>query len=97
MKKCIAAIVLIFISLAVFIPFASNNPDGLEKIAASLGVQEPQSSWHGLMSDYTLNAFLENYASTPAAGILETAFVLVAALVLGAAITKKNQNQSEKS
>ncbi len=97
MKKYLAVIVLLFVSLAAFIPFASSNPDGLEKVAASLGVVEPQPLWHGLMNDYTVNALGENYVSTLAAGALGTVFVLVAALVLGTAITKTNQSKNEKS
>ncbi len=97
MKKYIAITLLLFVFLAAFIPFASSNPDGLEKVAASFGVEETSPLWHGLMSDYTVNALGENYASTLAAGTLGTVFVLVAGLVLGTTITKHSQTRIEKS
>ena len=40
MKKYVLAIVLLVVFLAVFIPFASSNPDGLEKVAETFGVGE---------------------------------------------------------
>ncbi len=97
MKKYVAIIMLLFVFLVVFIPFASSNPDGLEKIATSLGVEETQPLWQGLMSDYTVNALGENCLSTLAAGVLGTLFVLVAAVVLGTAITKRSERRTEKS
>ncbi len=97
MKKYLGITVLLFVFLAVFIPFASSSPDGLEKTTASLGVGKPQSLLQGLMSDYKVNALGENYLSTLAAGVLGTVFVLVAALVLGTVITKRSQRRTEKS
>ena len=37
MKKYLVAVALIIIFLIVFIPLASTNPDGLEKVASSFG------------------------------------------------------------
>jgi ABC-type Fe3+ transport system permease subunit len=93
MKKTLAATALIIIFLAVFIPLASSNPDGLEKVAATFGADEKQPVWSGLMADYSLPAIGNSYASTLIAGITGTIIVLAAGLLLGRIITK-NQNKT---
>ncbi|HJW65849.1 MAG TPA: PDGLE domain-containing protein [Candidatus Bathyarchaeia archaeon] len=95
MKRYLAATVLLIVFLSVLIPFASSNPDGLEKVAASLGV-EPQPIWSGFMPDYSVEAFNNPYASTLAAGILGTIIVLSAASILGYTITKRSTSTSRK-
>jgi cobalt/nickel transport protein len=94
-KKYLATTAMVIIFLAVFIPFASSSPDGLQKVATSMGINEPEPAWHGLMCDYSVNALGNTYVSTLAAGVLGILMVLVASLVLGAAITKRNQPGSE--
>jgi ABC-type Fe3+ transport system permease subunit len=89
MKKFLAIIVLLVVFLAVFIPFASSNPDGLEKVAQSLGVQEGEPFWKGLMSDYSLEAFKDPYLSSLLAGVLGVLLVLAASLALGFVIAKR--------
>jgi ABC-type Fe3+ transport system permease subunit len=96
MKKYLAATIMLIVFLAVFIPLASSDPDGLEKVAASLGIQEPEPVWHGLMAGYSVNALGDSYVSTLMSGVLGTVFVLAAALVLGTAITKRRQTGTEK-
>jgi hypothetical protein len=49
MKKYLAAVALRLVFLVVFIPFASNSPDGLEKAVESMGVQESDPLWRGIM------------------------------------------------
>lgn len=95
-KKYLTAIGLLVVFLAVFIPFASSSPDGLETVASSLGVQ-PQPMWHGLMNDYSVSFLGNSYISTLTAGILGTVLVLGATMVLGTAITKRSQTRTEKS
>ena len=89
MKKLLAVIVLLVGFLAVFTPFASSNPDGLEKVAESLGVEEGEPFWKGLMSDYSVEALKDPYVSTLLAGVLGTLLVLVASLALGFVIAKR--------
>jgi len=92
MKKFLAVIVLLVVFLAIFIPFASSNPDGLEKVAQSLGIQESEPFWKGLMSGYSLEAFKDPYVSTLLAGVVGTLLVLVATLALGFVIAKRTES-----
>jgi len=92
MKKFLAVIVLLVVFLAVFIPFASSNPDGLEKVAASLGVEESGSFWKGLMSNYSVAVFKDPYVSTLVAGVLGALLVLAASLALGLVIAKRAES-----
>jgi ABC-type Fe3+ transport system permease subunit len=95
MKKYLAATAMIVVFLAVFIPFASSSPDGLQRVAMSLGVGEPEPTWRGLMADYSVSALGDGYVSTLAAGVLGTLMVLGISLVLGAAISRRNQPAKE--
>jgi hypothetical protein len=89
MKKYFLAFGLLAIFLIVFLPFASNNPDGLEKVAQDLGVEENTPIWKGLMFDYSVSAIAEPYFSTLTAGIVGTTIVLVLSIVLGKAVALK--------
>jgi len=95
MKKFLAVIVLLVVFLAIFTPFASSNPDGLEKVAASLGVEESEPFWKGLMSGYSVEAFKDPYVSTLVAGVLGTFLVLLASLVLGVLISKRSVSRRD--
>ncbi len=89
MKKHLAVIALIVVFLAVFIPLASSNPDGLERVIVTFGVEEHPPFWNGLMSDYAIAAIADPYVSTLLAGVFGTFMVLVAAFLLGKAMTPK--------
>jgi len=95
MKKYLVIIGLLVVFLAIFIPFASSNPDGLQKVAKSLGIEEPASSWKGLMFDYSIEAFKDPYISTLVAGVLGTFLVLLASLVLGVLISKRSVSRRD--
>ena len=45
MKKIIVAFILIIAFLAIFIPLASINPDGLEKVVQTFGAKEQKPIW----------------------------------------------------
>ncbi len=89
MKKFLATTVLLVVFLAILIPFASSNPDGLGKVAQSLGVEESAPFWKGMMSNYSVEAFQDPYVSTLVAGVLGTLLVLGAGLALGFVIVKR--------
>jgi hypothetical protein len=95
MKKLLVTTMIIIGFLAVFTPLASSSPDGLQKVASSLGIKDPEPTWQGFMSDYSISALGDTYISTLAAGILGTLLVLITSLVLGAAITRPNQTESQ--
>jgi hypothetical protein len=88
MKKALI-MVLVLIGLAVFLPFASSSPDGLEKVTSTLGAQEQASVWQGLMPDYSIALVGNSYVSTLLAGIFGTTAVLAATLLVGKVITSK--------
>jgi cobalt/nickel transport protein len=96
MKKYLAAVALILVFLAIFIPFASSNPDGLEKVAETFGIEEHEPFWKGVMSDYSVEAVGDPYVSTLLAGVCGTLLVLFAAFILGTAIVKKPSVASDK-
>ena len=95
MKKLLIATFVLVVSLAVFIPFASSSPDGLEKALSSLGVEEAESFWTGLMTDYSVAALGDSYLSTLAAGVIGTISVLAVGLLLGRAISKRNSQSAQ--
>ena len=81
--------------LVVFVPFASSNPDGLEKVVITNGAQEHQSPWSGLMADYSLEIVDNSYVSTILAGIFGMFIVLFSAILLGRTIEPKKTSISE--
>jgi cobalt/nickel transport protein len=89
MKKYFALVALIMAFLAVLIPFASSNPDGLEKVATTFGVEEHAPFWNGIVFNYSFGAIENPYISTLAAGVFGTLVVLLATFLLGTAIAPK--------
>jgi len=90
MKKHLAVIAAIVVFLAVFIPLASSNPDGLERVVENFGVEEHAPFWNGLMPDYTVEAIGDAYVSTLLAGVFGTFLVLIAGFAVEKALTQKN-------
>jgi hypothetical protein len=95
-KKYAIATLLLVAFLAALIPFASSSPDGLETVAASVGLQA-QNVWQGLMTNYSVSSLGNSYVSTLLAGFVGIVFVLTATFALGKAITKRSQSETEKS
>jgi hypothetical protein len=89
MKKHMLVVVAIMIFLAVFIPLASSNPDGLERVVETYGVEEGTVFWNGIMSDYTIAAITNPYISTLLAGAFGALLVLAAGFLLGRVISAK--------
>lgn len=79
---------MILVGLLVLIPFASREPDGLEKTVEGLGVQETDSNYNGLMEDYNVQGVENSFTSTAIAGVIGFLVVLGLGLVLGKTITK---------
>lgn len=89
MNNFVKALILIIICLALLIPFASSDPDGLEKVAEDLGVEQTDSNSGALMPEYNVPIVKNDYGSTLIAGIIGLFIVLGAGLVLGKTLTKK--------
>ena len=87
MNTYLKVLTLILVCLAVLIPFASSDPDGLEKVAETLGVEETETAT-GLMPDYTVPVVENEYSSTLIAGVVGVFLVLAAGLVVGKLLAK---------
>jgi hypothetical protein len=96
MKKYLAAITLIIIILAIAIPFASKNPDGLQKLTATQGTQGNQPYWKGLMNNYSIGTIENSYVSTVVAGIIGILAVLSGTFLLGKLMAPKKTFTSSK-
>jgi len=88
MKGHIKAIILTVLGLALFVPLASTFPDGLETVAETLGIEEHEPLWQGLMPDYTFSSMSNAYVSTFLSGLAGTLIVLVFAFFVGKALTR---------
>jgi len=93
-KGYLKALILILFCLSILIPFASEAPDGLERVAENLGIEEHEPTWKGLMPDYTLPTIDNPYISTLAAGLFGVFLVFCAAFMLGTAINKPNRRHT---
>jgi len=91
MRGLIKTLVLILVGFAVLAPFASTDPDGLEKVAETLKIEEPENIWTGLMPDYTLPTVRSSYLSTVLAGFFGVFLVLGASFALGKFLAKSGK------
>ncbi len=83
MKGTTKAMVLILFSLAVLIPFASTHPDGLERVAESLGIEGTEPLWRGLMPDYTIQSIENPYTAALISGLIGLLLVFSVAWGIG--------------
>ncbi len=88
-KKYVIAVCAIIVFLAVFIPFASINPDGLEKVANTLDAHEGKNFWSGIFPDYSVSGIGNGYLSTLIAGIIGVILVLLVGLFLSRGLKRK--------
>jgi len=92
MKGVTKAVALIILGLTVFIPFASTYPDGLEKVAESLGIEEPEPVWSGLMPDYTIHTIENPYIAKLISGLIGLVLVFSVAWGIGWATARENHD-----
>lgn len=88
MKGYVKALVITLICLVILVPFASELPDGLERVVETFQIEEHEPFWNGLMPDYTLPIISNEYFSTLLAGIFGFFIVLSTAFIIGTAATK---------
>lgn len=91
MRGVTKALLLIIFGLAVLIPFASTNPDGLEKVVESLGLRESKSIWSGLMPEYTFLLTEHPYMTKLISGLVGIFLVFVITWSVAKAIARKNR------
>jgi cobalt/nickel transport system permease protein len=87
------AIAGVVLSLVVILlsPFASANPDGLERVATNLGfINRSQSAVYNLLPDYTLPILGRTPLSTIMAGVIGMFVVLALALIAGRSLQKRS-------
>jgi cobalt/nickel transport system permease protein len=90
----------IFISLAVVLlsPFASANPDGLERVATDLGfIDAGQSAPFQIIPDYTIPFLGETPLSTILAGAVGVIILVGLVYVAGRSMQKKSETQNRPS
>ena len=94
----IVAGVVISLIVVLLSPFASANPDGLERVATDLGfINAGQSSPFQIISDYTIPFLGETPLSTIIAGVAGVIVVLGLAYAMGRSVQKKSQNETQKA
>lgn len=96
MKGYIKVSAAILVGLVILIPFASTYPDGLEKVAETLHIEEQAPFWQGLFPDYTLPIVENPYFTTLISGVIGFFIVLGIAWILGIIITRKTPEKLEK-
>jgi hypothetical protein len=89
MKKQIGAIFAILVFLAIFFPFGSSLPDGVEKVVENLGIEEQNTYWNGLMNNYLIKAVNNPAVSSFISGTIGIFMVLIGALFLGKSLQPK--------
>jgi len=93
MKGVAKGLLLIVSGLIVFTFFASTYPDGLEKVVESLGIEEPEAIWEGLMPNYTVSFTDNPYLSTLISGVIGVFLVLSVAWGVGWVTHKRNNGK----
>lgn len=83
--------VLISLIVVLLSPFASANPDGLERVAEDLGfLNTAQSAPFEVLPDYTVPFLGETSLSTIVAGIVGVIVLLVLVFIAGRSLQKKS-------
>ncbi len=97
MKKITIIMFLISLSIAVFLsPFASQLPDGLEKVAEDKGFiekAEGKEVFQAPLPDYTVSFIKNESISTSFAGLIGTVLVFLISY-FGAVVLKKWNTRS---
>ncbi|MCL6634362.1 MAG: PDGLE domain-containing protein [Peptococcaceae bacterium] len=95
MKKPVLLFLLVALAVAAFLsPFASPEPDGLDRVAQDLGVEEKSEGQEVLQApvpDYKLPGVENEAVATALAGVLGTLVTFGVAIGLGKVVAgKKN-------
>ena len=83
------ALVVVFLS-----PFASADPDGLNRVAADLGFIQSAQSGPGLFAGYSIPFLANASASKIVAGVIGALAVLAVVFLTGRSLLKKNSSPS---
>lgn len=92
-RSWIAAGILASLAVVLLAPFASANPDGLERIAIDLGfIQAAENAPFNVLPDYTVRVLGSSGLSTVAAGVIGTAIIVFVTILIAGALRKKGQH-----
>lgn len=82
-------------TLAVLLlaPFASANPDGLERVAADLGfIQAAQDAPFNVLPEYTIRVLGTSGLSTVAAGVIGAAVVMLLGILIAGILRRRSRH-----
>jgi cobalt/nickel transport system permease protein len=89
----VVAGILITLAVVLISPFASADPDGLERVAINIGfINNSQSAPFELIPDYAIPFLGETSISTIAAGAVGVLVVLAVAFLVGRSLQQKRAN-----
>jgi cobalt/nickel transport system permease protein len=89
---------IIALSVVLLSPFASGNPDGLERVAMDVGfIDAGQSAPFSVIPDYALPFLGETAISTIMAGVIGVIVVGVVIVLIGRGIKANSQTADRKS
>lgn len=81
----IAALIVIFVA-----PYASQDPDGLERVAEDAGfIERATNFWGGLLNGYAIPGIDDPRLSTILSGLLGVAIVVAIVFVLGRVVARR--------
>jgi hypothetical protein len=85
-----AGIAIAVLVVVVVVPFASRDPDGLERIAEDQGfIGQAQNLFSGLLGDYAIPGVDSAALSTVLSGLLGIVIVLGVVFVLGRLVARR--------
>jgi hypothetical protein len=93
MQTYLKVFVFLVICLLFLAPFAYDAPDGLERVAENLGIEDAEPLWRGLMPDYNFSPLENSYFSKVFAGAFGAFIVFSVAFLLGIKILRTKGEQ----
>ena len=84
---------MILIIFMLIVPFASQLPDGLEKVVDTNGVEERNSIWNGIMQDYLIESISNPINSTLVSGIIGVFIVFITTIIMDKKLEIKKYNK----
>lgn len=95
MKKPVLILLLVAFAVAAFLsPFASSNPDGLDRVAKDLEFEEMSEGkdvFEALSPDYKFPGIENESVATSVAGVLGTLLTFGAAYGLGKVVSSRKK------
>lgn len=95
MKKPVVILLIAALAVAAFLsPFASSNPDGLDRVAQDLGFEEKSEGkglFESLIPDYKFPGIENEAVATSLAGIVGTLLTFGIAFGLGKVVSKRKK------